>query len=192
MTRPTVRPDPFALRAQLFAEGQTVYAVVDGAGCPDLLPRLRKFQPEHVCLYRGDLDPEVEEVAPWLVRLEPEHPFVDWYLEAGWGNAWGVFIRGPQNMAAVRGRLRRLLIVKLPDGRIVYFRFYDPRVMRVYFPTCTGTEAAYLLNGLEAFLAEDSERGGLHFYMLRESSAVSGFLPVPMIQTRFDAVGPED
>ena len=31
-----------------------------------------------------------------------------------------------------RGHLRKFLISKLPDGRQVYFRYYDPRVLRTY------------------------------------------------------------
>jgi hypothetical protein len=38
-------------------------------------------------------------------------------------------------------RRRRFLRVKDEDGLV--FRFYDPRVMRVYLPTCAAGELAF-------------------------------------------------
>jgi Domain of unknown function (DUF4123) len=51
-------------------------------------------------------------------------------IEKGWGKNWGIFIRTEQHFVELRKHLRHLLMVDLPDGKKVYFRFYDPRVMR--------------------------------------------------------------
>jgi len=79
--------------ANLFAEsGARVFAILDGASAPGLLSKLDEYRPEYECLYRGELAPDLQEVAPYLVQLEPQSPFTDWVLNRGWGTT-GVFSR---------------------------------------------------------------------------------------------------
>lgn len=40
----------------------------------------------------------------------------------------------------LRRHLRTLLRVRDEAGRTLMFRFYDPRVLRAYLPTCTSSE----------------------------------------------------
>lgn len=62
-----------ALKAQLFRlEQATVFAVLDGATVPDLPATLTSLRAEYRCLYRGELQPDMAEVAPYLVLLERE------------------------------------------------------------------------------------------------------------------------
>ncbi len=63
-----------------------VYAVLDGASIPILRDKLYEDEPEHVCLYAGDLEPDMEEVAPYLVRLDRGSRFWNWVIEEDWGN----------------------------------------------------------------------------------------------------------
>src|SRR5436189_5509467 len=80
------------LSAELFAESRIgVYAVLDGASIPDLRQALYAWYPEHECLYRGELTPDIAEAAPYLVRMQPGSDFCTWVMEKGWGNHWGVY-----------------------------------------------------------------------------------------------------
>jgi hypothetical protein len=55
-------------------------------------------------------------------------------------------------------------MVKLPDGKQVYFRFYDPRVLRVYLPTCTVEEMRTFFGPIKCFLTEgDKPEAALRF-----------------------------
>ena len=51
------------LKSELFGE-DTVFVVLDGASVPGLLAKLTELQPVHTCLYRGDIEPDLAEVAP--------------------------------------------------------------------------------------------------------------------------------
>src|SRR2546422_5242168 len=42
--------------------------------------------PEFECLYRGELKPDMAEVAPYLVRLESESSVTKWVIREGWGD----------------------------------------------------------------------------------------------------------
>lgn len=112
------------------------YAIVDGARCLQLLGKFDEMQPPFECLYLGELDPEVEVVAPYLVELKDDENFFDWLLDEGWGDSWCIYLTSERSILDLRAHFRKLTIVEMPDGQFVYFRFYDPRVLRSFLPTC--------------------------------------------------------
>jgi len=75
------------------AEGFSTFAILDGASAPGLLKQLYEHEPEYCCLYRGELEPDLAQVAPYLVKLVKDHPFTYWLLGKGWGDSWGIFVR---------------------------------------------------------------------------------------------------
>jgi len=140
-------------------EDISTYAVLDGASVPDLLPKLAEAKEEWACLYRGELEPDMAEVAPYLVKLRAESPFTDWLLSEGWGNHWGIFALTQTGLEALRRHFRHFLRVKDPSSRVLYFRFYDPRVLRVYLPTCNRAEIKTLYGPVRTYIAEDAKTG---------------------------------
>jgi hypothetical protein len=61
--------------------------------------------------------------------------------------------------------LRKFLIVQSEEGKEMYFRYYDPRVLRVFLPTCEPAQLKEFFGPIEAFLAEN-EQGLLVEYAL--------------------------
>ncbi|MEO6786738.1 MAG: DUF4123 domain-containing protein [Chthoniobacteraceae bacterium] len=149
-----------ALQPILFADNHNghvlhTYAVLDGAAVPELLDQLYGDEPpEFVCLYSGDLEPDMAECAPYLIELTPDSAFTKWLLSAGWGKKWGIFAQSPENLKTMRRHFRTFLMVKDPDGKQVYFRYYDPRVLRVFLPTCTAGETELLFGPLVSYACE--------------------------------------
>lgn len=178
-----------ALENHLFAEVWTpegdevllnTYAVLDGASIPDLLDHLyvEQDRPEFVCLYRGELEPDIAEVAPYLVRLEQGTPFTDWLLTECWGKHFGVFMRSVVDLQTLRRHFRRFLRVKGPDDRILYFRFYDPRVMNIFLPTCHPEDLGVIFGSLHGYFCESEKNGILLEHAYRESKLTSKELSV--------------
>lgn len=131
-----------------------VFAVLDGASIPNLLTSMHILQPERVCLYRGELKPDMAQVAPYLVKLEPGSQFTDWVVVDGWGKHWGIFLRSANDLAGMRRHLRTLLVVHDAEGKPMSFRYYDPRVLRVFLPTCTAEQQATFFGPVDGFLLE--------------------------------------
>jgi len=131
------------------------YAVLDGASVPGLVGRLYADRPDYVCLFRGQLEPDMMEVAPYLVQLKHPSPFTDWVLGEGLGNHWGILVISPADIRQLRGHFRSLVTVTTEDGRSLLFRFYDPRVLRTYLPTCNADEVEAVFGPADALLAED-------------------------------------
>ena len=146
-----------SIGGELFSEEAAyVYAVLDGASVPGLVARLYELRPEFECLHRGELAPDMAEVAPYLVRLEPESDFADWAL-GGWGRHWGVFAAADADLRAMRRHFRSFVVVYTADGKPRYFRFYDPRVLRVYLPTCNAAELETVFGPVACYVLEDED-----------------------------------
>jgi len=108
-------------------DGTAVFAVLDGGSIPGLLEKLHAVpRLEFVCLYAGEIKPELAKVAPYLVRLEPNSEFAKWVLREGWGKHWGVFVVAPADFLAMRRHLRRFLIVHTTDGKTVLLPLLRP------------------------------------------------------------------
>ena len=109
---------------------------------------------EHSCLYSGPIAPELEMAAPYLLQLECNNPETRRLIELSWGNSWGVFLRSGTSLHKLRRHLREFLIVRDPQGRRMAFRYYDPRVLRTYLPTCVSEELQTFFGPLECFWTE--------------------------------------
>ncbi len=131
-----------------------LYAVLDVARDEQVLPFLHNAGVQFQSLYEGLRGEELALVAPYLVALPHDAPALTELVRERWGEAWGVFLRAEHPFREVRRHLRRLLRAELDDGSRVLFRFYDPRVLRAYLPTCTGDEAAQMFGPLAQFITE--------------------------------------
>ena len=138
----------------LFEEGTGVFAVLDGASVPDLPKKLHEHKAQHECLYRGEQKPDMAEVAPYLVHLEANTPFTRLVLERGWGKHWGIFALANTDLASMRMHFRRFLVVHDAQGQPLYFRYYDPRVLRAYLPTCNAQELSTVFGPVTCYMLE--------------------------------------
>jgi hypothetical protein len=112
---------------------------------------------DYKCLYSGTLSPALEMAAPYLLLLD-ESDETRRLIELSWGNSWGVFLRSDTSLNKLRRHLREFLIVRDPEGRRMAFRYYDPRVLRAYLPTCNAEELRAVSGPIECFWTEDKNR----------------------------------
>jgi hypothetical protein len=134
-----------------------VYAILDGARDERLYRAVYDSRLEYECLFTGELSYELSLAAPYLVRLDAAAPFTRWLLEEGWGRSFGIFAWSRADTETVRRHCRRLLQIKHEDGRRLFFRYYDPRVLRLYLPTCTAAELREVLGPWGRLVAEGTE-----------------------------------
>jgi hypothetical protein len=156
-------------------EGEELCAVLDGASVPGLLERFDSDRSLEVeCLFHGKLEPDMAEVAPYLVKLSLESEFTEWVVGRGWGNHWGTFVTSRQGFRRLRNHLRALTLIYRRDGTPLYFRYYDPRVLRIFLPTCSAAQLKQMFGPVDAFLAESESGDAVGIYRLNgeELSAV--------------------
>ena len=115
-----------------------LYAIVDAARDERIYPRLRELAAteEVLCLYEGQSAQELASVAPYLICLGSSDRVFDWLWSEGWDQDWGIYLWSVSSMNAMREHFRRLTIVQTEEKQRLLFRFYDPRVLGVFLPTC--------------------------------------------------------
>ncbi len=145
----------------LFADSRmNAYAVLDGAANPALLDHLYADgeRPEFSCLYRGELEPDMAECAPYLARLEQGKSFADWLITNCSGNHWGIFALSRISLNEMLQHLRRHTMVYNQDKQPRLFRFYDPRVLRWFLRTSDAKQLAGIFGPIEVFFAEAEDQ----------------------------------
>jgi Domain of unknown function (DUF4123) len=138
-------------------EAPEVSLLLDAARDPRLPSLIRRSRLDHRCLLRGRLPRVLAAVAPYLVSLSPRSAFTTTVIEQGWGESWGLFLRSQSILPELARHFRELLLVKDERGRELFFRFYDPRVLRLYLPTCTPAELRTFFGPVDAFAFEGQE-----------------------------------
>lgn len=158
LATPTGPPKPEdRLLAMLRGEFQPLYAILDAAREPSVLNALVESEEEYQSLFEGADGAKLTHFAPYLVRLPEESPLLQTLAREAWGKSWGIFLTCDQPLPALRAHFRQFLMVKQPNGKRVYFRFYDPRVLRLYLPTCLVEEVDQFCGPVKYYLMEDEK-----------------------------------
>ena len=164
-------------------DGNThLYAILDGARNSGIYSELLQSGCEFECLYRGELDPELAEAAPYLVRLEKDQPFANWLVREGWGDSWGIYLHSAIAFRDLKRHLRKFLMVYDADAKPMYFRYYDPRVLRTYLPTCNAEELATVFGPIKCFLMEDKDPNSLLYFSNTEGLLQEQKIPIKTSQ----------
>jgi hypothetical protein len=135
-----------------------LFALIDAARESDGPYQAREAGVAHESLFAGDLGEMLADVAPYVVDFHRDSAFFPWWF-AQWGKSIGVLVEAPVTLPDLRRHFRTLLMVRGEQRKQYYFRFYDPRVLRVFLPSCTPEELRQFFGPITAFYCE-SEGGG--------------------------------
>ncbi len=137
-------------------ESQWMYAVLDGAQGPEVVRSLSESYTRYQSLYEGDLHSAITEVSPYLIRLRKGTQYTQWLIEQCLTKNWGIFFTSSSSFSETRKHLRRFLRVKTEEGKTLVFRWYDPRVLHMYLPTCTIDELEYVFGPIDTFIVKSN------------------------------------
>ena len=135
------------------------YILLDAARMVGNLLEAKELNKNHSSLYKGRSEEDLADVAPYLFSLEKGSDFENWYLENGWGDSWGVVLHSTFAFEETFKHFRKFLLVKTEDEEELYFRFYDPRVLRIFLPTCDEKQLREFFGPVEHFICEDEDPG---------------------------------
>jgi hypothetical protein len=147
---------------------EPLYAVLDGARDRHIRGFALDSHAPCWCLYRGELPAALENAAPWLLRLTPGSAYTEEFFARGWNDCWGIVFTSTAPSRELRCHLRRFLLARTEAGRKLLFRYYDPRVLRIYLPTCTPAELATFFGPISAFAAPGEKPGTVELFRAPE------------------------
>lgn len=147
-----------------------LYAILDACDEPDIFVKVCEMGDEKMgCLYSGDARCEFSNLAPYLVPVDEE--LFDWIHEKMSGRFWGIFIGCRSDRETLRRNFKKFLKVENAEGRELFFRFYDPRVLPTFLRTATDNELQDFFGPAHLFWTEwESEPG--KYIQFRNDGAV--------------------
>ncbi len=152
----------------LRGEGAGLFAVLDSARDDTVLELLENSGAKYASLYEGPQAQELAVAAPYLLELPEGSELLEMLVHEGWGRSWGIFLRSKLSFLEVRRHLRKHLLVRVEEvKKPVYFRFYDPRVLRLFLPSCAPDQAEEFYGPIQAFYAEGEDWKLLRFTQAR-------------------------
>ena len=131
-----------------------LYGLLDCARNDRIYPILSRSDAEYRCLFKGAIAHELAAASPHIARFHLGSRMLRWLIEEGWGDSWGIFFASDARLIALQDHFREFLTACDEDGAVFYFRFYDPRVMRLYLPTCLEKELRTVFGPVRAFFIE--------------------------------------
>jgi hypothetical protein len=136
-----------------------LYAILDAARDRRIKTLVDSCEEENQSLFDGEKGDVLAEVAPYLVRFERGSALLSFVVSEGWGDSWGVYLTSSRPLNDVRKRLRRSLMVTDEETKKrLYFRFYDPRVLRLFLPESTARQKSEMMGTeIKSFLMEGEE-----------------------------------
>ena len=149
-----------------------LFALLDACDVPGLAPKMWELgEGRAVSLYSGSAEEDYWSFAPYLAACDSE--LIDWIVAQLWTDPWGLFILSDGPLEALRKHFKRFLMVDDPAGQPMYFRFYDPRVLGKFLPTCSAKELGLLFGEVESFVFGDGAAGEANLAMTRKPAAWS-------------------
>jgi hypothetical protein len=156
---------------------EVLFAILDPAVDPSLHAHAVRLEPHRArCLFQGKLHPEVKAVSPHLLELAADDPLAAAWATTGRGANWGVMIESSAGLHKVWRRVRHFTQATLPDGTgPLLFRFWDPRVFRVYAPLIEPDQVGEWFQDIDAWRAETEDGQG----WLRYTAGPGGVVITP-------------
>jgi len=146
---------------------QPLWALVDAARDSQILAFLDTLdKTAYQSLYQGQAAEQLAGFAPYLITLSANPAGLARLIDSGWGNSWGIYLTSKSPVQPLHQHLRQFLLIKNQSGKQLYFRFYDPRVLRQFLPTCTPTQLKDFFGPIDDFFLEGANSEQLLHWQL--------------------------
>lgn len=118
-------------------QGTKTYALMDYALQSTIRPTIQASGCASKCLYTQSWQTGLADVAPHLVELDPKAKFSAELLTWDWYANWGYFVQSAASLDECAQAFTAVTTAQLPNDVEAFFRFQDPRVLRVFFETAS-------------------------------------------------------
>ena len=152
------------------------YSILDAARADVIYPKLLDSDVRKICLFHGAKAVELATVAPYLVHLKRDDSFTDWLMNHGWGKSWGIFLQSFATLDELQRHFRKFLMVYDEEGKPLYFRFYDPRVLSVFLPICDKDQLLTMFGPVICYYVEGEGEDSMTRYSLLNTKLIQNVI----------------
>lgn len=126
----------------------TIYPTIQASGCPNQK------------LYGESWQSGLADIAPHVVELTSSAKFSTELLTWDWYGNWGYFVQSTTSLSDLAQSFADLTTAKLSSGEEVFFRFFDPRVIRVFLAQASKNDLQSVFAKAERLVVPSAEVQG--------------------------------
>jgi Domain of unknown function (DUF4123) len=134
------------------------FILFDAARAEYNLNKALELGSAHRSFYKGRSEEELAAVAPYLFETGTDSSLVTWYIGEGWGKSWGTLLLSDSGFDEVYAHFRTFLFVRTEAGKELYFRFYDPRVLKIFLNSCDRQQILEFFGSVLSFFVESENK----------------------------------
>ncbi len=134
-----------------------LYGIIDSARNEDVFRYLISGNATYQSLLEGTMDVHSFGASGFLVECKKDSLLFNWMTTEAWGDSCCIFFTSKSPFEELFIHLQQFNRVYIEDEDVVLFRYYDPRVLRVYLPTCNHNEIETFFGDIKTFFAEDKD-----------------------------------
>ncbi|CAA0096792.1 Uncharacterised protein [BD1-7 clade bacterium] len=141
-------------------EGHRLYAILDGAQDSRIYRHLQQHGDVYMSMYTDDVAEPLKAVGPLLYQFRKNDELTAWLIKHGAFNNWFiVFPSLGKTMVQLRRHFKRFAVVLSPQGKRMYFRYYDPRVLGGFLVAADDCQLSIIFGDIGCMWASGSELG---------------------------------
>ena len=133
------------------------FILLDAARMGKEIESAKSFNFAFKSLYYGRNEEFLSMAIPYLFTFHSDTEFGIFFMQKGWGASWGALVYSGEEMTVLVKHFCQLLRRKSEDGEDLIFRFYDPRVLRIFLPTCDKDQLKQFFGPVEYYICEDED-----------------------------------
>ena len=157
-------------------EDSQLFAIVDSARNDEVFRYLVTGDVQYKSLFEDTMDIQSYGVSGFLVECKKESPLFRWMTTEAWGDNCCIFFTSKASFDDLFSHFQKFNRVYLEGDEVVLFRYYDPRVLRAYLPTCNQTEIDLFFGEVICFFAENRDSEIVSVFKRNQGSHENTFL----------------
>lgn len=148
-----------------------LYGIVDSARNDDVFRYLVTGDVRYKSLFEDTMDVQSYGVSGFLVECKKESALFKWMITEAWGDNCCIFFTSKASFDELFTHFQKFNRVYIEGDDVVLFRYYDPRVLRTYLPTCNRDEIETFFGDVGSFFAESNDPEVINIFKQNEDIA---------------------
>ena len=126
---------------------------------------IQTFGSKNRSLFDGVIEEYLAVVAAYLFTFERGSEFEKRLMAECLGSYSLVILVSLATFEQLFTHFQKFIKIKTEDGEHYYFRFYDPRVLKIFLPTCDKQQIIEFFGPVESFIVEgDTKEQAIRFW----------------------------
>ncbi len=152
-----------ALRDQLGSVSVPFFLMVNAAADESITARLAMADIDLAkhSLWKEDASSAPARWAPYLVPISVGAPLFSVLVDSGWGKGWLSLLASSAAVDDLIAHFRKFLKVQMDGTGGIYFRFYDPQVLREFLSSGSAAEVEMFFGPVTEWFLEGETGSGL-------------------------------